>query len=90
MNLYGLRNRNAIDSNPIMTASEKGTLDFMFNHADLKYITCATVCGYMNAGMSTVHKYNGRYGKGYVRTTPQYYNGKLSTKYMVIEYWVEK
>lgn len=30
------------------------------------------------------------YGKGYVRVVPCYYNGKLSTKYMTIQYWGEK
>lgn len=90
MNLYGIENRSTIDSKPIMTTSENGTLDFMFNHSELRYITCATVRGYMNVNTSTLHRYNGRYGKGFVRTAPRYYNGKLSKNYMVVEYWVEK
>lgn len=90
MNLYGIENRSTIDSKPIMTTSENGTLDFMCNHPELRYITWATVRGYMNVNTSTLHRYNGRYGKGVVRTTPRYYNGKISKKYMVIEYWVEK
>ena len=90
MNLYGIENRNTINSQPIMTTSKNGTLDFMVDHHELRCVTCATVRGYMNVNTSTLHKYNGRYGKGYVRTTSKYYNGKLSTNYMVIEYWVEK
>lgn len=31
-----------------------------------------------------------KYGKGFVRVVPCYYNGKPSTKYMTIQYWVEK
>lgn len=34
--------------------------------------------------------YNGRYGKGFVRVVPSYYKGKPSTKFMTIQYWVEK
>lgn len=90
MNLYGIENRSTIDSNPIMTTSENGTLDFMFNHSELRYITCATVRGYMNVNTSTLHRYNGRYGKGFVRTTPCYFRGKQSKSYMTIQYWVEK
>lgn len=89
MNLYGIENRSTIDTVPSMITTEEGTLDFMFSHPELRYLTCATVRGYMNVNLSTLHKYNGRYGKGYVRTAPRYYNGKKSTKYMIIEYWVE-
>ena len=90
MNLYGIRNRATIESTPIMTTSENGTLDFMFDHPELRYVTCAAVRGYMNVNTSTLHRYNGRYGKGYVRTATRYYNGKISSNYMVIEYWIEK
>ena len=73
-----------------MTASENDTLDFMKDNDELKYVTCATVRGYMNVNTSTVHKYNGRYGKDFVRTTPCYYRGNQSKSYMTIQYWVEK
>lgn len=90
MNLYGIRKRATIESTPIMTSSENDTLNFMRDNDKLKYVTCATERGYMNANTSTLHRYNGRYGKGYVRTVPRYYNGKISTNYMVIEYWIVK
>lgn len=88
MNLYGIENRKTIGK-AIMVADRKATVDYMYNH-NLKYVTCADVRGYMNANLSTIHAYNGRYGKGVVRVVPCYYNGKLSTKYMTIQYWVEK
>ena len=88
MNLYGIENRKTIGK-AIIVADRKATLDYMYNH-NLKHVTSADVRGYMNVNLSTIHEYNGRYGKGYVRTTSKYYNGKLSTNYMVIEYWVEK
>ena len=88
MNLYGIENRSTIGK-AIMVADSKATADYMYNH-NLKYVTCADVRGYMNVNLSTIHPYNGRYGKGYVRTTPRYYNGKISSTYIVIEYWVEK
>lgn len=43
----------------------------------------------MNEGCSTVHEYNGKYGKGVVRTRPCFYKGRRSTNYMTIEYWVK-
>ena len=88
MNLYGIRNRNTIGK-AIKVADRKTTLNEMHS-LNLKFVTCADVRGYMNVNLSTIHAYNGRYGKGYVRTTSKYYNGKLSTNYMVIEYWVKK
>lgn len=88
MNLYGIEKRKTIGK-AIMIADRKATFDYMYNH-NLKYVTSADVRGYMNINLSTVHPYNGKYGKGYVRTTPRYYNGNISTKYMTIEYWVEK
>ena len=88
MNLYGIENRSTIGK-AIMVADDKTTLNEMIS-LNLKYVTCADVRGYMNVNLSTIHAYNGRYGKGYVRTAPRYYNGKISTNYMVIEYWVEK
>ena len=54
------------------------------------YVTCADVPGYMNDGCSTIHAYNGKYGKGVVRTRPCFYRGRRSTNYMTIEYWVER
>ena len=88
MNLYGIENRNTIGK-AIKVADRKTTLNEMLS-LNLKYVTSADVRGYMTANLSPIHAYNGRYGKGYVRTTSKYYNGKLSTNYMVIEYWVEK
>lgn len=77
MNLYGIMNRSTIDSKPIITGCEKYTREFVFNK-NLNYITYANVRGYMNVTLSTVHAYNGRYGKGYVRIVPCYHNGKPS------------
>ena len=88
MNLYGVENRSTIGK-AIMVADSKATADYMYNH-NLKYVTCAKVRGYMDVNLSTVHSYNGKYGKGFVRVVPCYYNGKSSTKYMTIQYWVEK
>ena len=86
MNLYGIENRNTIGK-VINVADRKTTLNEMHS-LNLKYVTRADVRGYMNVNLSTIHAYNGRYGKGYVRTTSKYYNGKISSNYMVIEYWV--
>lgn len=88
MNLYGIESRSTIGK-AIKIADRKTTLNEMRTR-NLKYVTCADVRGYMNVNLSTIHAYNGRYGKGYVRTTSKYCNGKISTNYMVIEYWVEK
>ena len=88
MNLYGIENRKTIGK-AIMVADRKATLDYMYNH-NLKHVTSADVLGYMNVNLTTIHPYNGKYGKGSVRVVPCYYNGKPSTKYMTIEYWVEK
>lgn len=88
MNLYGIENRNTIGK-AIKIADGKTTLNEMIS-LNLKYVTSADVRGYMNANLSSIHPYNGRYGKGFVRTTPCYYRGKQSTNYMTIQYWVEK
>lgn len=42
------------------------------------------------SGCSTVHAYNGKYGKGVVRTRPCFYKGRRSTNYMTIEYWISR
>lgn len=88
MTLYSIENRSTIGK-AIMLADSKATADYMYNR-NLKYVTCAKVRGYMNVNLSTVHSYNGKYGKGFVRVVPSYYNGKISSKFMTIEYWVEK
>lgn len=89
MNLYGIEKRNTIDNVPEMYASLDETLEYC-HRRDLHYVTCADVPGYMNEGCSTVHAYNGKYGKGIVRTRPCFYKGRRSTNYMTIEYWVER
>lgn len=88
MNLYGIENRNTIGK-AIKIADSKTTLNEMIS-LNLKYVTCTDVRGYMNVNLTTIHPYNGKYGKGFARVVPCYYNGKPSTKYMTIEYWVEK
>lgn len=88
MNLYGIENRSTIGK-AIMMANSRTTSDYVFNR-NLKYVTCADVRGYMNVNLTTIHPYNGKYGKGFVRVVPSYYKGKLSTKFMTIQYWVEK
>ena len=88
MNLYGIKNRSTIGK-AIMIADSKTTLNEMLR-LNLEYVTYADVRGYMNVNLSTIHPYNGRYGKGFVRITPCYYRGKHSTSYMTIQYWVQK
>ena len=88
MNLYGIESRNTIGK-AIKIADGYTTLNEMIS-LNLKYVTCAYVRGYMNVNLTTIHPYNGKYGKGYVRVVPCYYNGKPSTKYMTIQYWIEK
>ena len=89
MNLYGIYKRNTIENTCLMNAYLDDTLEYCFNH-NLMYVTCADVPGYMNEGCSTVHAYNGKYGKGVVRTRPCFYKGIRSTNYMTIEYWVTR
>lgn len=88
MNLYGIKNRSTIGK-AIKIADSKTTLNEMLS-LNLKYVTCADVRGYMNVNLSTIHSYNGRYGKGFVRIIPCYYRGKQSKSYMTIQYWIEK
>ena len=89
MNLYGIEKRNTIENTCLMIASSDATIDYCFKHK-LTYVTCAEVPGYMNVNLSTLHVYNGKYGKGVVRTKPCFHCGRRSTNYMTIEYWVEK
>ena len=89
MNLYGIEKRNTIDNVPLMNALLDDTRDYC-RRRNLMYVTCADVPGYMNEGCSTVHAYNGKYGKGVVRIIPCFYKGRRSTNYMTIEYWVER
>lgn len=88
MNLYGIENRNTIGK-AIMTADSRTTGEYLCSR-DLKCVKCADARGYMNVNLTTCHPYNGKYGKGFVRVVPCYCNGKPSTKYMTIQYWVEK
>ena len=78
MNLYGIYKRTTIDNVPEMNALLDDTRDYCHRRG-LHYVTCADVPGYMNEGCSTVHAYNGKYGKG-----------RRSTNYMTIEYWVTR
>ena len=89
MNLYGIYKRNTIENTCLMNAYLDDTREYCHNH-NLMYVTCADVPGYMNEGCSTVHAYNGKYGKGVVRTKPCFYKGRRSTNYMTIEYWVSR
>lgn len=84
MDLYGIKNRSTI-----MVADSRTTGYYVFTR-NLKYVTCADVCGCMNVNLTSIHPYNGKYGKGFVRVVPCYYNSKPSTKYMTIQYCVEK
>ena len=88
MNLYGIRNRATIESAPFMTTNEHDAFHYCLDN--YSFVTSVHVRVYMNNNVSTVHRYDGRYGKGVVRTQSSYYRGKRSTKYMTIEYWVEK
>lgn len=89
MNLYGIGKRNTIDDKPLIIGTLNETLNIC-RIVGLHYVTCADISGYMNEGRSTVHRYNGKYGKGFVRTKPCFYRGRRSTKYMTIEYWVTR
>ena len=88
MNLYGIRNRATIESAPFMTTNEHDAFHYCLDN--YSFVTSVQVRGYMNNNVSTVHRYDGRYGKGVVRTQSCFYHGKRSTNYMTIEYWVEK
>lgn len=88
MNLYGIKNRPTIESAPFMETNNHDAFNYCFDK--YMYVACAEVRGYMNDNVSTLHHYDGRYGKGVVRTTSCFYYGKRSTNYMTIEYWVEK
>ena len=88
MNLFGIENRPTIESTPFMTTNNHAAFHYCLDN--YKYVTSAEVRGYMNDNVSTVHRYNGRYGKGVVRTMPCFYYGKRSKNYMTIEYWIEK
>lgn len=88
MNLYGIENRKTIGK--AIMVSDRCTTSKYLSNQNLKYVTFSEVRGYMNANLTTIHPYNGKYGKGFVRVVPCYYNGKPSTKYMTIQYWVEK
>ena len=81
MNLFGIESRTTIETAPFMKTND---------HDNYKYVTCAEVRGYMNDNVSTVHHYDGRYGKGVVRTTSCFCHGKRSTNYMTIEYWIKE
>lgn len=89
MNLFGISNRPTIEAKPFTTGDSAYTMKYCIeNH--LSCIRCAEVRGYMNDSLSTLHKYDGRYGTGVVRTMPCFYHGKRSTKYMTIEYWIKE
>ena len=66
MNVYGIENRSTIGK-AIKVADRKTTLNEMHS-LNLKYVTCVVVRGYMKVNVSTIHAYNGRNDKGYVRT----------------------
>lgn len=89
MNLYGIEKRSTMEGKPIFAGTLDETRDAC-RIERLHYVTCADVPGYMNDGRSTLHSYNGKYGKGLVRTKPCFYRGRRSTNYMTIEYWVTR
>ena len=88
MNLFGIESRTTIESTPFMKTNDHEAVHYCRDN--YKYVTCAEVRGYMNANVSTLHRYNGRYGKGVVRTTSCFYHGKRSKNYMTIEYWIKE
>lgn len=61
MNLYGIENRKSIGK-AILVADSWTTGDYLSN-LNLKYVTFADVSGYMNVNLTTIHPYNGKYGK---------------------------
>ena len=90
MNLYGISVKNTIEQKALLVGSAKATCEYCYSKG-LKLINRTKVYGYMNQNLSTLHKYDGRYGVGVVRTLPCYYgNCKPSTRYMTIEYWVKE
>lgn len=88
MNLFGIENRPTIESTPFMKTNDNDAFHYCLDNYN--YVTCAEVRGYMNDNVSTLHHYNGRYGKGVVRTTSCFYRGKRSANYMTIEYWIKE
>lgn len=89
MNLYGIAVRNTIEEKPIMLGNVEETYTYLTNKG-YKHRATATVRGYMNECMSTLHTYKGRYGTGLVRTRTYHHIMKRSTNYMVIEYWIKE
>lgn len=89
MNLYGIEKRNTIESSPLVIGDRDYTSEYCHEN-NLHYVACADVPGYMNENLSTLHKYNGKHGRGVVRTRPCFYKGRRSTNYMTIEYWVTR
>lgn len=88
MNLFGIESRPTIESVPFMKTNDHDAFHYCLDN--YKYVTCAEVRGYMNDNVSTLHRYNGRYGKGVVRTQSCFYRGKRSKNYMTIEYWIKE
>jgi hypothetical protein len=88
MNLFGIESRTTIETAPFMKTNDHDAFHYCLDN--YKYVTCAEVRGYMNDNLSTLHQYDGRYGKGVVRTTSCFYHGKRSKNYMTIEYWVKE
>ena len=87
MNLYGIKNRPTINENAFMTADGTTTINYCQENG-YTHVRTASVRGYMNQALTTLHSYSGRYGSGIIRITPCWKHGKLSTNYMTVEYWV--
>lgn len=62
MNLFGIENRPTIESTPFMKTNDHDAFHYCLD--SYKYVTYAEVRGYMNDNVSTLHQYEGRYGKG--------------------------
>ena len=91
MNLYGIQNRSTIDSckKIIVTDGEWERSNYL---KGVECVSIAQVIGYVEVGHMVIIPYSGEYGEGYVVCSHNRnpHNGKASTRFMNIEYWVEE
>lgn len=87
MNYYGLENRSTIGKLVGVYDGERNIEDIL--DGAIAY-TSATVRGYCSQNKKAIFEYNGKYGKGFVVCYPSInpYNGKPSTNYMDIVYYI--
>lgn len=92
MNIYGLLKKNTVDTNKGRFMLEADFYcDYVerINNIVQRVIGPVDIEGYMNNDCVYVAPYNGRYGKGFIVCKPEYFNGRKSTKYMRMYYYIE-